>query len=285
MSNNIIEVRRLSKTFDNKKALKEISLDISHGGITALLGPSGSGKSTLLRHLSGLVCSDRQEGTEIRVLGQLVQSEGRAASQVRGCRARAGYIFQQFNLVNRLSVLTNVLIGALGSTARWRTLTGRFTPEQRRQAMQALERVGMAAFAEQRVSTLSGGQQQRVAIARSLMQQAHIIFADEPIASLDPESARTVMELLKDINEREGIPVVVTLHQVDYALKYCQHLVALREGEVFYQGAAEAITEGELASLYTQSRPDSRVPASDAAAGVRPRSTPFVTGSIQGQLS
>ncbi|MCT7654088.1 hypothetical protein MBH78_03420 [Oceanimonas sp. NS1] len=117
------------------------------------------------------------------------------------------------------------------------------------------------------------------------MQQAHIIFADEPIASLDPESARTVMELLKDINEREGIPVVVTLHQVDYALKYCQHLVALREGEVFYQGAAEAITEGELASLYTQSRPDSRVPVSDAAAGVRPRSTPFVTGSIQGQLS
>ncbi|WP_107852338.1 phosphonate ABC transporter ATP-binding protein [Oceanimonas marisflavi] len=280
MSNKIIEVRRLSKTFDNKKALKEISLDISHSGITALLGPSGSGKSTLLRHLSGLVYSDRQSESEIRVLGQLVQSGGRAASQVRDCRARAGYIFQQFNLVNRLSVLTNVLIGALGSTARWRTLTGRFTTEQRRQAMQALERVGMAAFAGQRVSTLSGGQQQRVAIARSLMQRARIIFADEPIASLDPESARTVMELLKDINEREGIPVVVTLHQVDYALKYCQYLVALREGEIFYQGASGTITERELAALYTKSRPDARTPA--MASGLRPLSAPFITSPIQG---
>ncbi|WMC10906.1 phosphonate ABC transporter ATP-binding protein [Oceanimonas pelagia] len=284
MNNNIIEVRCLSKTFDNKKALKNISLDIAHAGITALLGPSGSGKSTLLRHLSGLALSDKKDGTEIRVMGELVQARGRAASGVRCCRARAGYIFQQFNLVNRLSVLTNVLIGALGSTARWRTLTGRFTAEQRRQAMQALERVGMAAFAGQRVSTLSGGQQQRVAIARSLMQQARIIFADEPIASLDPESARTVMELLRDINEREGIPVVVTLHQVDYALKYCQQLVALREGEIFYQGAADAITSEALTALYARSRPLSSV-AGAADAGSRASALSFVTGSIQGQPS
>ena len=163
--NKIIEVRSLSKTFDNKKALKEISLEISHPGITALLGPSGSGKSTLLRHLSGLVFSDHREGTEVRVMGELVQSRGKAAPQVRRCRARAGYIFQQFNLVNRMSVLTNVLIGALSSTAKWRTLTGCFTQAQQQQAMAALERVGMAEYAHQRVSTLSGGQQQRVAIA------------------------------------------------------------------------------------------------------------------------
>ncbi|MCC4265220.1 phosphonate ABC transporter ATP-binding protein [Oceanimonas baumannii] len=284
MNNNIIEVRSLNKTFDNKKALKNISLDIAHSGITALLGPSGSGKSTLLRHLSGLALSDKQDGTEIRVMGELVQARGRPASGVRCCRARAGYIFQQFNLVNRLSVLTNVLIGALGSTARWRTLTGRFTQAQRQQAMQALERVGMAAFAGQRVSTLSGGQQQRVAIARSLMQQARIIFADEPIASLDPESARTVMELLRDINQHEGIPVVVTLHQVDYALKYCQQLVALREGEIFYQGAAEDITPEALSALYARSQPLSSLTGA-AAASPRTPALSFVTGSIQGQLS
>ncbi|WP_116475300.1 phosphonate ABC transporter ATP-binding protein [Zobellella maritima] len=284
--NKIIEVKSLSKTFDNKKALKEVSLDISHSGMTALLGPSGSGKSTLLRHLSGLVFSDHQATTEIRVMGQLVQSRGKASPQVRRCRAQAGYIFQQFNLVNRLSVLTNVLIGALGVTAKWRTLTGCFTQAQRLQAMAALERVGMAAFAEQRVSTLSGGQQQRVAIARSLMQKASIIFADEPIASLDPESARTVMELLRDINQQEGIPVVVTLHQVDYALKYCQQLVALREGEIFYQGASGAITEQALAALYTKSPSTKTTPTVSGPASKPLLATPsFVSGSIQGQLS
>ncbi len=281
--NKIIEIKSLSKTFDNKKALKNISLELSHPGITALLGPSGSGKSTLLRHLSGLVFSDHQPATEIRIMGQLVQSCGKAAPQVRRCRAQAGYIFQQFNLVNRLSVLTNVLIGALGSTARWRTLTGRFTREQRQQAMAALERVGMAAFADQRVSTLSGGQQQRVAIARSLMQKASIIFADEPIASLDPESARTVMELLKDINEREGLPVIVTLHQVDYALKYCQQLVALREGEIFYQGASAAITEQALTALYTKSSPTFKTPAVSGPA--IPPLLANASCAIQGQLS
>ncbi|GAA3547670.1 phosphonate ABC transporter ATP-binding protein [Zobellella aerophila] len=284
--NKIIEVKSLSKTFDNKQALKEISLDISHPGMTALLGPSGSGKSTLLRHLSGLVFSDHQATTEIRVMGRLVQSRGKAAAQVRRCRAQAGYIFQQFNLVNRLSVLTNVLIGALGATAKWRTLSGCFTQAQRLQAMAALERVGMAAFAEQRVSTLSGGQQQRVAIARSLMQKAGIIFADEPIASLDPESARTVMELLKNINEQEGIPVVVTLHQVDYALKYCQQLVALREGEIFYQGESAAITEQALAALYTKS-PSTKTTATVSGTAIKPlpANPSFVSGSIQGQLS
>ncbi|MGB5855740.1 MAG: phosphonate ABC transporter ATP-binding protein [Oceanisphaera sp.] len=281
--NKIIEIKRLSKTFDNKRALKDISLEITHSGMTALLGPSGSGKSTLLRHLSGLVFSDCRPESEVLVMGELVQSQGKATSEVRRCRARAGYIFQQFNLVNRLSVLTNVLIGALSSTSKWRTLTGCFTRTQQQQAMAALERVGMAEFAVQRVSTLSGGQQQRVAIARSLMQKARIIFADEPIASLDPESARTVMELLKDINEREGIPVIVTLHQVDYALKYCHQLVALREGSVFYQGAAADITKQALASLYTQS-PSPPLVTQPATRPWRTKPA-FAANSIQGQTS
>ncbi len=247
---SIIEVNGLTKTFGNNKALDHINLKIQHKEMTALLGPSGSGKSTLLRHLSGLVFSDKAKSGEIQVLGKTVQSAGRASSEVRHCRAQAGYIFQQFNLVNRLSVMTNVLIGALNYTPFWRTITGNFTKAQKAEAMAALERVGMKDFAHQRVSTLSGGQQQRVAIARALMQKARIIFADEPIASLDPESSRIVMELLSDINQREGIPVIVTLHQVDHALKYCQHVVALRDGKIFYQGESAGISQDALDELY-----------------------------------
>ncbi|EKK72147.1 phosphonate ABC transporter ATP-binding protein, partial [Escherichia coli] len=152
--------------------------------------------------------------------------------------------------VNRLSVLENVLIGALGSTPFWRTCFSWFTREQKQRALQALTRVGMAHFAYQRVSTLSGGQQQRVAIARALMQQAKVILADEPIASLDPESARIVMDTLRDINQNDGITVVVTLHQVDYALRYCERIVALRQGHVFYDGSSQQFDNERFDHLY-----------------------------------
>lgn len=172
------------------------------------------------------------------------------ARDIRKSRAHTGYIFQQFNLVNRLSVLENVLIGALGSTPFWRTCFSYFTREQKQRALQALTRVGMVHFAHQRVSTLSGGQQQRVAIARALMQQAKVILADEPIASLDPESARIVMDTLRDINQNDGITVVVTLHQVDYALRYCERIVALRQGHVFYDGCSQQFDNERFDHLY-----------------------------------
>lgn len=186
----IIRVEKLAKTFNQHQALHAVDLNIHHSEMVALLGPSGSGKSTLLRHLSGLITSDKSAGSHIELLGRTVQREGRLARDIRKSRAHTGYIFQQFNLVNRLSVLENVLIGALGSTPFWRTCFSWFTREQKQRALQALTRVGMVHFAHQRVSTLSGGQQQRVAIARALMQQTKVILADEPIASLDPESAR-----------------------------------------------------------------------------------------------
>ncbi|MCF7505640.1 phosphonate ABC transporter ATP-binding protein [Vibrio sp. L3-7] len=248
--NNIIEVKTVNKTFGSNKALNGINLTITSRKMTALLGPSGSGKSTLLRHLSGLIIGDKNTDSQINVLGQTVQANGKADCNVRNIRAQAGYIFQQFNLVNRLSVMTNVLIGALSSTPKWRTLTGIFTVEQQQEALEALRRVGMEDFASQRVGNLSGGQQQRVAIARALMQKAKIIFADEPIASLDPESARIVMELLTDINEKEGIPVIVTLHQVDHALKYCENIIALKDGQVFYEGKSAELTKPQLEDLY-----------------------------------
>ncbi|MBL4831466.1 MAG: phosphonate ABC transporter ATP-binding protein [Aliivibrio sp.] len=250
--NSIVSVTALNKTFDQNRALNDINLDLSHQGMTALLGPSGSGKSTLLRHLNGLVAGDsnKQQAGCISIMGQPVQQAGKIHKNIRATRSHAGFIFQQFNLVNRLTVITNVLIGALSDTPWWRSFTGRFTQAQQDKALEALNRVDMADFAHQRVSTLSGGQQQRVAIARALMQDAKIIFADEPIASLDPESSRIVMELLQQINQQENIPVIVTLHQVEHAKNYCEHVIALRDGHIFYQGSSAGLSTSQLHDLY-----------------------------------
>ncbi|WP_222910762.1 phosphonate ABC transporter ATP-binding protein [Pseudomonas sp. DNDY-54] len=245
----VIRVDSLNKTFAGKRALHDLALSVQPGEMVALIGASGSGKSTLLRHIAGLACGDRAGG-HIQVLGREVQSAGRLNADVRRLRADIGYIFQQFNLVNRLSVLDNVLLGFLGRMPRWRGSLGMFSAEQKQQAMAALDRVGLAHRAEQRASTLSGGQQQRVAIARALTQQAEVILADEPIASLDPESARKVMDILADINRLDGKTVVVTLHQVDYALRYCQRAVALKDGRIHYDGACADLDSRLLNDLY-----------------------------------
>lgn len=248
-----IQIQGLSKTFGKNKradkALKNIDLVIESGEMVALIGPSGSGKSTLLRHIAGLSCGDENSG-EIRVLGQSVQCKGRLSSDVRRTRARIGYVFQQFNLAGRMKVITNVLTGTLGRVPRWRGCLGLFKAEEKALALKCLNRVGMDAWATQRASCLSGGQQQRVAIARTLTQKAEVILADEPIASLDPESARRVMEILADINSQDGRTVVVTLHQVEYARQFCRRAVALKAGEIVYDGPSEHLTPGLLASIY-----------------------------------
>lgn len=244
-----ITVRSLSKTFKGCKALETVSLDIGRGEMVALIGASGSGKSTLLRHLSGLALSDHGDGL-VEMLGTRVQAGGRLASDIRRTRARIGFVFQQFNLVGRLPVMTNVLTGALGRVPLWRSATGRFTVAERRQALAALERVGIADKAWTRASALSGGQQQRAAIARTLVQEAEIILADEPIASLDPVSSRRVMETLARINAEDGVTVVVSLHQVDFAIRYCPRTVALKAGQIVYDGPSAALTPALLRDLY-----------------------------------
>ncbi|TBU93945.1 phosphonate ABC transporter ATP-binding protein [Phytopseudomonas dryadis] len=270
-----IRVERLNKTFARKLALRNLDLAVSSGEIVALIGASGSGKSTLLRHLAGLACGDRAGDSRIEVLGQQVQVQGRLSGNVRRLRADIGYIFQQFNLVGRLSVLQNVLLGCLGRMPRWRGSLGLFNAEERQRAMQSLARVGLAELAQQRASTLSGGQQQRVAIARVLTQQAEVILADEPIASLDPESARKVMQILADINREDGKTVVVTLHQVDYAKRYCQRAVALKAGTIHFDGPCEDLSGHFLDDLYGAERDVEAV-----APGNRRRS-----GNAQRQLS
>lgn len=277
--NAVIRVDSLNKTFAGKRALHDLALSVQPGEMVALIGASGSGKSTLLRHIAGLACCDRSAGGNIQVLGREVQSAGRLNGDVRRLRADIGYIFQQFNLVSRLSVLDNVLLGFLGRMPRWRGSLGMFSAEQKQQALAALDRVGLANRAEQRASTLSGGQQQRVAIARALTQQAEVILADEPIASLDPESARKVMEILADINRRDGKTVVVTLHQVDYALRYCHRAVALKDGRIHYDGACADLDARLLNDLYGADLDASllfsdqtRAPAAVAPAQLRPLS-------------
>ena len=229
-----IHVMELNKTFKSgRKALDGIRLDIRPGEMVALIGASGSGKSTLLRHIAGLERADAKSGAgKVQVYGHPVQGDGKLAKDVRARRSDIGVVFQQFNLVGRLSVLTNVLCGSLGRAPAWRTLCMQFTQEEKRHAMVALARVGMADYALQRASTLSGGQQQRAAIARTLVQRSKVILADEPVSSLDPASSQQVMDHLQSINKTDGITLLISLHQVEYAHRYCPRTIALRDGRI-----------------------------------------------------
>ena len=243
-----IEVLGLSKSFHaGAKALDGVNLQVADGEMVALLGASGSGKSTLLRHLSGFVAGD---AGSVAVNGRMIQRDGRLSRDVRSARAGIGFVFQQFNLVGRLPVITNVLTGLLPRVPLWRSLTRWFLRAEVRQGLDALAQVGIDDYAFQRASTLSGGQQQRAAIARTLVQNARVILADEPIASLDPESSRRVMDTLAQINRSRKVAVVVSLHQVDVALRYCPRVVALRHGKVVYDGPSAALTPAMLSDLY-----------------------------------
>jgi phosphonate transport system ATP-binding protein len=246
-SMHAIRVSGLTKTFGSRRALDEVSLTLAPGEMVALIGASGSGKSTLLRHLSGFVAGD---GGDIDICGESVQKDGRIARNVRAVRSNIGFVFQQFNLVGRLTLLTNVLTGQLYRIPNHRSLLKLFTRREREIGLQALAEVDMDSYAYQRASTLSGGQQQRAAIARALVQGAKVILADEPIASLDPESSRKVMEILTRVNREHGCAVLVSLHQVDVALRYCRRVIAMRDGRVVYDGPAAELSPEFLKELY-----------------------------------
>ncbi len=242
-----IEIHNLDKRYANHHALRNVTLTIDEGEMVALIGASGAGKSTLLRHIGGFITAD---AGEISVMGRCVQRDGRIARDIRAQRAGIGFVFQQFNLVGRLPVMMNVLTGLLYRASLWRSLSMRFSMPERQLAMEALATVGIEQYAWQRATTLSGGQQQRAALARCLVQQAKVVLADEPIASLDPESARKVMDHLANINRARGCTVLVSLHQVDFAVRYCPRTIAMRGGAVVYDGPSEALTPEFLRALY-----------------------------------
>ena len=246
-----LRIEQLNKHFANgKHALRGIDLTVHAGEMVALIGASGSGKSTLLRHVAGLVVADGDSHSLVEVDGRCVQQGGRIHRDIRKVRSQVGFVFQQFNLVDRLPVMMNVLVGMLHRTPRWRGWLRVFRPHERALALEALARVGIADCHAQRASTLSGGQQQRAAIARTLVQGAKVVLADEPIASLDPESSRKVMDILARINREDGSTVIVSLHQVDVAIKYCPRVIALHQGRVVYDGPSAALTPTLLRELY-----------------------------------
>jgi phosphonate transport system ATP-binding protein len=270
---NAVEIEHLVKSFGDRRALDDVSITIADGEMVALIGASGSGKSTLLRHLPGFVAAD---SGSVRVCGRTMQADGHIAPGIRRERWRVGFVFQQFNLVGRLPVIVNVMVGLLHRATWWRRMTMRFTLDERREAMRALEAVGIAETAWQRASTLSGGQQQRAALARCLVQNAELVLADEPIASLDPESSRKVMELFATLNREHACTVLVSLHQVEFAIRYCPRTIALRAGRVVYDGPSARLTPTLLGELYgTEARelfgaafPIDTTPASPAPAAL-----------------
>ncbi|TQM79389.1 phosphonate transport system ATP-binding protein [Saccharothrix saharensis] len=245
-SESVIRFQQVTKRFDpDVTALDRISLEVAPGEVVVLLGLSGSGKSTLLRHVDGL---HRPTSGAVTVLGTDV---GRARPrELRLLRRRVGFIFQQFNLVGRLTVLENVCTGALGRLRGPRLGLRSYPRALRHEAIDHLDRVGLADQVFQRADTLSGGQQQRVAVARALMQRPEILLADEPVASLDPESARTVMQLIRDIAEEQRLTVMCSLHQVEMALSWADRIVGLRLGEVVMEASTGALDASSVMSVY-----------------------------------
>jgi phosphonate transport system ATP-binding protein len=241
----MLRIDNITRRFGDVTAVDRVSLDIPDGEMTGIIGRSGAGKSTLLRMINRLV--DSSEG---RILHGERDVGGLKGQKLRAWRASCAMIFQQFNLVKRLDVITNVLVGRLAYRPLLSSLLMRFTPAERALAVRCLERVDIAELALQRADTLSGGQQQRVAIARALCQQPRLILADEPIASLDPRSARMVMDTLARINRADGITVVVNLHDLDAAKAYCRRIVGMRAGAVVFDGPPARLTQAAVAAIY-----------------------------------
>jgi phosphonate transport system ATP-binding protein len=244
-SDALIRLNGVTKTFGTTTALKNASLQVSRGEIVVLLGLSGSGTSTLLRHVDGL---EVPTSGDIEVLGSPVPTlKGKA---LRRLRSRVGFIFQQFELVPSLTVLENVLTGSLSEVRGPRLGLWGYSKAAKLRALEHLDRVGLLDRAYQRSDTLSGGQQQRVAIARALMQKPDILLADEPVASLDPESSDQVMALIREIAADEGLTVVCSLHQVDLAISWADRIVGLRHGEIVLDTPTGDLTKAEVMEIY-----------------------------------
>jgi phosphonate transport system ATP-binding protein len=235
----------VTKKFGSKPAVCDVSLRIESGSFVGVIGRSGAGKSTLLRMINRLV-----EPTAGRIAFGDLDVTALNGQALRDWRQRSAMIFQQFNLVGRLDVLTNVLMGRLNHATAGRTLLGAWSRRDRALALSALEQFDMAPFAAQRAESLSGGQQQRVAIARALVQEPELVLADEPIASLDPRNTRLVMDGLQRINRHFGITVICNLHSLDLARAYCGRLVGMSAGRVVFDGAPDTLTDEVARDLY-----------------------------------
>lgn len=244
----MLKVEHLTKVYDDgTEALKDVSFDVENGEFLAVIGLSGSGKSTLLRCINRLI-----EPTEGRILWNGEDITAASQEDMRRIRRRIGMVFQHFNLVTKSKVMTNVLSGRLGYTSPALALFNRFSNADRELAVAQLERVGLETKANNRAEELSGGQQQRVGIARAMMQQPEMVLADEPVASLDPVLAHSIMQYLEDINTRDGVTVLCSLHFLDLVQQYGQRVIALNEGELVFSGLPNEIDDEMFKDIYGQ---------------------------------
>ncbi len=248
----ILEFKDVSKVYGTEtKALDDASFSIEEGEFVSIIGPSGAGKSTLLRCINRLI--DASEG-EVIFDGEDIMKLKK--KDLRRVRTRTGMIFQHYNLVDRLSVIENVLHGRLGQKSTLSGMLGHYTEEEKKQAFEILNELGLAEQAYKRCDELSGGQKQRVGIARAIMQQPRLILCDEPIASLDPKASRVIMDQLAMINQTKNITCIVNLHQVDVAKKYSKRIIGVTGGRIVFDGPSEALTDDIIHRIYQSGTAD-----------------------------
>lgn len=247
---SILKFENVTKEYPNgTRALEGVSFEVHQGEFVSVIGPSGSGKSTLLRAINRLIPITK--GT---VLLDGVNVSEQKGKNLRALRRKAGMIFQNYNLVYRLSVLQNVLHGRLGHLKGLKGILGRYCEEDKRKAIALLEELGLEDYCYHRAADLSGGQKQRVGIARAIMQDPKILLCDEPIASLDPSSAKTIMDTLRDMAQKRQIACIVNLHQLDAALAYSTRIIGLNQGHIVFDGKPEELTDAIIEKIYGTSR-------------------------------
>ncbi|MEL6486617.1 MAG: phosphonate ABC transporter ATP-binding protein [Pseudomonadota bacterium] len=245
-----LKIERLNKSFGDNHVIRNLSIEIDEGEMVGVIGRSGAGKSTLLRLINLMEKPD----------SGIISWRGDSVAVFRGnalreWRARCAMIFQDYGIVDRLDVITNVLVGRLSSTGFWRSLIKFFKEADRADAITELHNLGLSQAALQRASTLSGGEKQRVAIARAMMQRPHILLADEPVSSLDPANSASVMEALKRINRDRAMTVLMNIHDVEIAKTYCDRIIGLAGGEVVFDGPPRQLTEECRAQIYGKPKP------------------------------
>jgi phosphonate transport system ATP-binding protein len=244
----MLRIENLTKVYPNgTQALKNVSFEVADGEFLVVIGLSGSGKSTLLRCINRLI-----EPTSGSIHWDGVDVTAARGAEIRKIRRQIGMVFQQFNLVKRSSVMTNVLSGRLGYVNTFSSLVGAFSAEDRKRAMDSLEQVGLVEKAHVRADSLSGGQQQRVGIARALMQEPRLMLADEPVASLDPVLAHSILRYLEQLNKERGITVLCSLHYLDLVHRYATRVIALKDGEKVFEGLPQEIDDAQFKAIYGQ---------------------------------